>query len=377
MIRRIAIDYTAALEQGGGIGRYTREIVRALAGRDILTDYRLFAAGQASGSLPAPPGPNFTWKPARLDPVWFARIWHRARLTIPIEAWTGPVDLLHAPDFTLPPIRRGTRTILTVHDLSFVHAPEAAAPRLRAYLNQVVPRSVARADLILADSEATRQDLIELYKTPPHRVRVLYSGVDMRFHPVDDEEKLHAVREHYGLGDRPFILSVGTVQPRKNYGRLVESLAALNNPDLLLVIAGGKGWLDDPLYRQIEALKVQDRVRFLGFVPDEDLPALYSAARAFAFPSLYEGFGLPVLEAMACGTPVVTSEISSLPEVAGDAALLVDPYDLDALIDALHKMLDDESLRSTLIDKGFSQARSFSWDRAASQLYHHYLDLSG
>ncbi len=373
----IAIDYTAALEQGGGIGRYTRELITALARQDAQTDYRLFAAGQSVATLPDPPGVNFAWGPSRLDAEWLARIWHRARLPIHIERWTGPISLLHAPDFTLPPTRKGTRTILTVHDLSFVCTPETATPGLRAYLNSVVPRSVARVDRVLADSEATRQDLIDLYRTPPDKINVLYSGVDARFHPIQDETTLQAVRSRYGIGDVPYVLSVGTVQPRKNYGRLVEALHRLDRGDLRLVIVGGKGWLDDPLYRKVADLGLEKRVLLPGFVPDEDLPAIYSAARAFAFPSIYEGFGIPPLEAMACGVPVVTSNTSSLPEVVGDAGLMVEPLDVDALAGALERVLDDEDLRRALIERGHLRAQTFTWEAAARQLRRHYVDLVG
>lgn len=373
----IAIDYTAALEQRGGIGRYVRELVRALVQQDSHTDYRLFVAGRRMDDLPLPPAPNFRWCPTRLSSEWLARIWYRGRLPIPVEHWTGAIALLHAPDFTLPPVRRGTRTLLTVHDLSFVRAPEGATPALRAYLNRVVPRSVARADHVLADSESTRQDLIDLYRTPPEKVSVLYSGVEERFTPIKDEARLRTVRTRYSLGEGPFILSVGTVQPRKNYARLIEAFRRLNLPDLRLVIAGGKGWLDDPLYAQVEALGLQERVRFIGFVADEDLPALYSAASVFAYPSLYEGFGLPPLEAMACGVPVVASNAASLPEVVGEAGLLVDPYDVDALAEALARALCDEALRHALIAKGHEQARRFSWAAAARQLLEHYATLLG
>ncbi len=371
----VAIDYTAALAQGGGIGRYTRELIRALARLDSQTDYRLFVAGQRADELPVPPGPNFWWRPARPSSEWFARLWHRARIPIPVERWTGPVGVVHAPDFTLPPTRRGTRTLLTVHDLSFIRAPETAAPGLRAYLGHVVPRSVARADHVLADSEATRQDLIELYGTPADKVSVLYSGVDKRFRPVADELVLEEVRHRYGIGEGPYILSVGTVQPRKNYGRLAEALHRLGRPAIRLVIAGGRGWLDDALYTQIAALGLEERVKFTGFVADEDLPALYSGACVFAFPSLYEGFGLPPLEAMACGVPVVASNTSSVPEVVGDAALVVDPYDVGALAEALERLLDDGELRSTLIARGRARARQFSWAAAARKLRAHYAAL--
>ncbi|NLH09277.1 MAG: glycosyltransferase family 4 protein [Chloroflexi bacterium] len=374
---RIAIDYTSAVTQGGGIGRYTRELVRAVARQDGETDFRLFVAAGREAALPEPPGPNFSYCLAPLNAEWFARLWHRARLPLPIETWTGPIDLLHAPDFTLPPVRRGVRTLLTVHDLSFIRAPEAAAPGLRAYLNRVVPRSVQRADHILADSEATRRDLMELYGTPGEKISVLYSGVDEHFKPVRDAEALRRVRTKYGIGEAPYIFSLGTVQPRKNYARLAEALHRLDRPDLKLVIAGGKGWLEDPLYAQIEALGLGDRVQFIGFAADEDLPALYSAAQVFAFPSLYEGFGLPPLEAMACGVPVVASRASSVPEVVGEAGVLIDPLDVDDLAGALARALADEALRAELTRRGLEQARRFSWAESARQLREHYARLLG
>jgi glycosyltransferase involved in cell wall biosynthesis len=371
----LAIDYTSALTQRGGIGRYTRELVAALAALDSETPYVLFAAGYTRANLPSVPAANFSWRPTPITDQWFARLWHRARLPLPIELWTGPLRLLHAPDFTLPPVRRGVPTLLTVHDLSFVRTPETAMPGLRAYLNQVVPRSVHRADHILADSEATRQDVIDLYHVSPGKITVLYSGVEESFGPVTDQAILRDVRQRYQIGDRPYILSVGTVQPRKNYVRLVQALDHLADPDLQLVIAGGKGWLADPLYEQIQLLGLSDRVTLIGFAADADLPALYSGAVAFALPSLYEGFGLPVLEALACGTPVMTSNISSLPEVAGEAAILVDPSSVDEIAEALHRLRDDTQVRERLVALGFQQARRFTWQSAAQQLRRHYQEL--
>jgi glycosyltransferase involved in cell wall biosynthesis len=349
----------------------------ALARLDSTTDYRLFVAGATRGTLPAVPGRNFTWRPTRIPPRDWARIWHRARLPWPVETMTGRVALLHATDFTLPPTLPGTRTLLTVHDLSFVRVPETASPSLKAYLDAVVPRSVRRADHVLADSEATRDDLIALYGTPPNKITVLWSGVDSRFAPVRDPAKLEDIRQRYKLPSGPFVLSVGTVQPRKNYGRLIEALAYLRGdmPDLGLVIVGGRGWLDDPIYAALDEHSLRDAVVFTGFAVDEDLPALYSLARVVALPSLYEGFGLPVLEAMACGTPVVTSNVSSLPEVAGDAALLVDPLDVAALTESLRRLLTDETLRADLITRGRGRAASFTWERAARQLLGVYTQM--
>jgi glycosyltransferase involved in cell wall biosynthesis len=372
----IGIDYTPAYEQGGGIGRYVRELVAALAAHDSETGYRMFVAGAGrNGTLPPVPGTNFCWTPSRISPDWFARIWYRARIPIPVERWTGPVALFHATDFVLPPTRHATRTVLTVHDLSFVRAPETASPSLRRYLDRVVPRSVRRADHVLADSQATKDDLIALYGTAPEKVTVLLSGVNSRFQPVRDPAALADVRARYGIGDAPFVLAVGTVQPRKNYERLIQALAILADREAHLVIAGGRGWLQGPIYEAVERLGMRERVHFIGFADDADLPALYSAARCVAFPSLYEGFGLPILEAMACGTPVVTSNVSSLVEVAGDAALLVDPLSVEQIAAALDSLLHDDALCARLVAQGSERAKLFTWERAAAQLHTLYAHL--
>ncbi|MDE2859273.1 MAG: glycosyltransferase family 1 protein [Chloroflexota bacterium] len=367
---RIAIDYTPAYEQGGGIGRYVRELTAALATEDPVTDYRLFVAGAQSEQLPHPPGPNFDWRTTILTPRWLARIWQRAQLPLPVEIITGPVDLFHATDFVLPPTLPRTRSLLTVHDLSFLRVPDAASPSLRRYLEAVAPRSVERADHVLADSQATKDDLIEIYRTPADKISVLYSGVDARFGPVTDQMTLKAVLDKRNLKDIKYVLSVGTVQPRKNYSGAIRALSRIRDHgiDLHYVVAGGPGWLEDEMYRSIRETAMEDRVHILGFVPDEDLPALYSGARALLAVSLYEGFGLPVLEAMACGTPVITSNLSSLPEVAGDAGILVDPLDNEAISDAIMKTLTDAALRQQLVAAGFERVKRFSWASAASQL---------
>ena len=364
------IDYTAAYEQGAGIGRYVRELIRALAAQDDQTAYRLFVAGATPKTLPPLPGPNFAWRPTRITPLWFARFWFRLQLPLPVETFVGRVQLYHATDFALPPVLPGVRTLLTVHDLSFVRAPETTTPVLKAYLDKVVPRSVQRAAHVLADSQATKDDLIDLYGTSPEKITVLLGGVQPEFVPVTDMNARSAVRQRYDLPGNPYIFSIGTVQPRKNYARLMAALAALGPAcqDVHLVIAGGRGWLDGPIYQAVRGLGLAERVHFIGFARDEDLPALYSDAVCLAYPSLYEGIGLPVLEAMACGTPVVTSTISSMPEVAGNAALLVDPYDVDALVEALRRLLADNTLRTDLIARGFVQAKYFTWERAAQQL---------
>jgi glycosyltransferase involved in cell wall biosynthesis len=372
---RIGIDYTAAVRQGGGIGRYTRNLIRALAELDLESEYTLFVAGgrAKADELGSSPG-NFRVRSVPLSDRWLHILWQRLRLPVPIQVVTGPLDLFHSPDFVLPPLRR-VPAILTVHDLSFLRVPQFFVPGFRQYLEGAVSRAVRRARHILADSESTRRDLMELMAVEPERVTVLYPGVEARFQPVQDAEALSQVRARYDLPER-FVLSVGTLQPRKNFAGLVEAFGCLlaakkdvpGMKDLQLVVVGGRGWMFEDVVSQVQRLGLAERVHFPGFVDDEDLPALYNLAAAFAFPSWYEGFGLPVLEAMACGVPVIAANNSSLPEVVGEAGLLIDASDTEALAAGLMRLLTDEDLRAKLVPAGRQQASPFNWGRAAQQL---------
>ena len=377
----VGIDVTAAITQGGGIGRYTRELVQALLAGDDGNSYRLFSA-RPPADLPVPDplphGPRVDLRTAPLSDRWLYRLWQRLRLPLPVELFTGRLDLFHSPDFVLPPVRSGTPTLLTVHDLSFVHYPETFTPALVSYLNRAVPDSVARAAHILADSEATRRDLEAVWNVPPGKITVLYSGVHERFQPVTEGKRLRRVREKYALGDAPYVLSVSTIQPRKNYQMLVRAFRPIAERfPHRLVIAGGKGWLVEEVLAEVGRQGLEERVQFAGFVADADLPALYSGAALFAFPSLYEGFGLPLLEAMACGVPVLSSNASSLPEVTGDAAILLAPQDEAAWTTALTRLLEQPQERARLVAAGFRQARRFSWKRAAEQLRALYRQMLG
>jgi glycosyltransferase involved in cell wall biosynthesis len=376
---RIGIDYTAAAHQGAGIGRYTRALVRALTRLDRANEYRLFVAGGGGLHAQAEWPANVQLRTIPLSQRNFTRIWHRLRIPLPVEVFTGPLDLFYSPDFVLPPLLSG-RTLLTVHDLSFVRYPQTADPRLYRYLNVTVPRSMRRADHILADSRNTARDLTDLWDVPPGKVSVLYPGVEPRFHPLTDMAELSRVRNQYGLPPH-FILSVSTLQPRKNYERLIRAFSKLQataeGHPVRLVVAGGKGWLYDSIFDSVRDLGLEERVLFPGFVHDGDLPALYTLADLFAFPSLYEGFGLPALEAMSCGTPVVCSDASSLPEVVGDAGLLVDPVDEEGWVEAMGRALGDEQLRRGLVARGLARARRFTWEEAARELHRLCTSLVG
>jgi len=370
---RIGIDYTAAVHQRAGIGRYARGLVRALAQLDRENEYLLLVAGRPKEEATFPP--NFKPWYLPLSPHWATILWQRLRVPLPADLFTGPLDLFHSPDYVLPPLRRGKR-LLTIHDLSFLRYPEGADPRLRWYLIQAVPRSIAQADLVLADSQNTKSDLIELLGVEAGKVEVLYPGVEGRFRPLD-EESLAPVKARYSL-DFPFILTVGTLEPRKNHVGLLQAYSLLKGRyPHRLVIAGGKGWLYEGIFQEVKRLSIEERVFFLGYVPEEDLPALYNLADLFVFPSLYEGFGLPPLEAMACGTPVVVSALSSLPEVVGDGALLVPPQEVEVLAGAMEKALSDPSLREELRSKGLEQAKRFTWSEAAKRLLAIYKRAGG
>ena len=375
MPRRVAVDVTSAVHQSGGIGRYTRCLVQALARRP--PPFRLTLFWLAAPREPIPSWlltvPNVRLRRIPVAERYMTIAWQRARLPLPIELFVGPQDVCHFPDFVMPPVWRA-RTVLTVHDLSFRRVPEAADPGLRRYLNKAVPRSVRQAELVLADSAATQRDLIGLMGARENKTAVLYSGVDQEFQPVRDRATLDAVRWRYRLPPR-FILSLGTLQPRKNYRRLIlayDQLRRQSDFDWQLIIAGRPGWLYDDLGSLVAERGLRDLVHFVTNAADADLPALFSLADAFVLLSLYEGFGLPPLEAMACGTPVLVSNVSSLPEVVDEAGLQVDPLDIDAIAAALARLLRDSTLRQQLAKAGQQRAEHFTWQRAAEELVGHY-----
>jgi glycosyltransferase involved in cell wall biosynthesis len=377
----IAIDYTPAVHQRAGIGRYTRGLVQALTRLDSENQYTLMVLGRTGAHFIPPTLPtNFKLRFAPISDRWATVLWYRLNLPLPVELFSGQADLFHGPSFTLPPSL--TPSLLTVHDLSFLRYPQGAHPALLAWLTKAVPRSLRRARHVLADSESTRADLIELMQVPTDRITVIGAGVEERFQPVTEPETLGQIQARYKLPDR-FILSVSTLEPRKNFTGLIAAFsqmaAASEMPsiaDLHLVIAGGKGWLYDDIFAAAKTSPFRERIHFAGYVADEDLPALYSLATLFAFPSHYEGFGIPVLEAMACGTPVVCANNSSLPEIAGDAALMVEATDMEALADAMRRLVVDSLLREKLIRRGYEQARKFRWEEAARRLLGVYSEIA-
>jgi len=274
-------------------------------------------------------------------------------------------DLIHYPA-NVGNVLRGKHTVVTVHDLSFFFEPKWFRPERGAYYRFATRRSVRHARRVLADSHSTANDLHEMLGVPEDRIAVTPLGVDMQFQPVPEEER-QLVRERYGLPS-VFLLYVGTLEPRKNLVRVVEAFDRIAGDwEGHLVVAGREGWKTGRLMRAIEQSAYRERIHLPGFVEGADLPAVYGAAHAFVWPSLYEGFGLPPLEAMACGTPVLTSDVSSIPEVVGEAALTVNPYDLEAIASAMYSIATDGPLRAGLRAKGRIQAGQYTWRRTAER----------
>jgi glycosyltransferase involved in cell wall biosynthesis len=286
----------------------------------------------------------------------------------PLDKTFGAVDIFHATNHLLAHFSR-SHTVYTLHDLIFLHYPEYHLPYNRWYLTFAMPRYLRAAEVVITPSECSRQDAIKFYRLPAAKIKVIYEAASPIFKPTADTEHLRRVRQTYQLPDK-FILHVATIEPRKNLGRLLDAFQSLlaEWPDLRLVLIGKKGWLYEEFFQKLKTLGLEERVIFPGFVAEADLPACYQLAQVFVYPSLYEGFGLPPLEAMACGTPVVSSNSSSLPEVVGSAGLLVDPTDTAALTAALHRVLTDDHLRADLQQRGLAQAQKFSWQKAGEEL---------
>ena len=357
---RIAIDAHSVGTGLGGNESYAANLIEALAEIDSVNDYTLYVTRDEAVARFRNRWPNFRVR-STLPHTPLIRI----PLTLSAELRSHPVDVLHV-QFTSPPFAP-CPVVVSIHDLSFEHLPETFNRRSRAQLRFTVRRSARRAARVLALSEHARLDIISTYKIAPNLVTTIPIAAPTHFRPVEDEYELQRVRQTYGInGD--YILSVGSIQPRKNLTRLLSAYAHLRRtrpegslPQLVLV--GKRAWLYRETLKAIE--KLETGVIVTGYVPETDLPALYSGALCFVYPSSFEGFGLPPLEAMKCGTPVITGDRTSLPEVVGDAGVLVNPFDMDAIASAIATMVDDSSFRSRLRIEGLNRARTFDWRETA------------
>jgi glycosyltransferase involved in cell wall biosynthesis len=350
---RIAIDASrTTLARRTGTERYALDLLHALLAVETPNQFTLYFRDTPPAGL-FPDQPNVT---QRVIPL--GRLWTHLRLAGAL--WQDRPDVTFVPAHTLPLAFPGP-AVVTVHDLGYRFFPKAHPAWSRRYLHWSTRWSARRAAVILADSGATRYDLTKVYGVQPDRIKVVYPGINPALTRVTDDTILTHVRERYNLPDR-YLFFIGTLQPRKNIARLVQAYAAsgLHRDGIGLVLAGARGWLYDGLWTADVPGVLET-----GYVEDADVAALYSGALALVFPSLYEGFGFPVLEAMQCGTPVITSTTSSLPELAGEAAIRVVPRDVDAIAEAMRRVVEDADLRARLIAAGYQQVTRFTWEQAA------------
>lgn len=373
---RVTIDYTPAIQQHAGIGRYADELTRALIALYPADEWRLFYV-DSEQRTPVPPLdalPRMTLRQS--NKPWRLRVLLATYLRRSQDRVIGKTELFHATDHLLPCLSH-PRSVFTLHDLTPLTFPATHTQLNRRFLQLMLPHFLRAANLVIADSISTQRDAVRLYGLTTERVRVVHLGVDPRFQPAPHDIQ-EQVRAHYHLPDH-FILSVSTLEPRKNLITLLDAYHALRaeRSDVSLVIAGGCGWHSEPFFNRLRALGLENTVHLLGRVPDEDLPALYTLAEVFAFPSLYEGFGLPVLEAMASGTPVISSDTSSLPEVVGNAGLLLPPNDVLRWKEALMQVTTNAAVRVELRELGIKQAAPFTWENTARQTHAIYQEVYG
>ena len=371
---RIAIDAHSVGTGLGGNESYATNLVEALAEIDDVNRYTLYVTRREAVERFSNRWPNFSVR-VTLPHSPLIRI----PLTLSAELRRNPVDVLHV-QFTAPPFSP-CPVVVSIHDLSFEHLPKTFKWRSCKQLRITVRRSAREAAQVIALSEYARSDIIDTYRVSPEKVSVIPLAAPAHFRPVNDEQELQRVRQTYGIeGD--YILSVGAIQPRKNLSRLVTAYSRLRraNPEgklPRLVLVGKCAWLYDETLRTIKELEVSNSVVLTGYVPEADLPALYSGALCFVYPSYFEGFGLPPLEAMKCGAPVIVGNKTSLPEVVGDAGLLVDPFEVDDIAAAIEKVISDSNLRAQLHVKGLERAKLFDWRETARQTLAVYEKAAG
>jgi glycosyltransferase involved in cell wall biosynthesis len=373
---KIGIDISLTIGEKAGVGYYTANLVDALAKIDRINQYMLYPFfyhiyHPEFKTAVTPSQKNFHLHSEKMPEKIIYRLWHSP---IPRKWILGNVDILHSTTFCAPRDHYG-KLILTIYDISFLTFPECHTEANRRHCLKGTLDAIRYADCIIAISNHGKQELVKYFDVDPDKIVVTHLAAKGIFVPCGLEEQ-NRVLEKYGI-PRDFIFTVGSYEPRKNIGTLVR--AYVNLPENVknqhpLVIAGGKGWLNSDIDALIES-QASSMIRRIGYVDEQDLPALYSAAAAFVYPSLYEGFGIPILEAMSCGTPVITSNTSSMPEISGNAALFFDPTNVKQLITLLLEVIGNEKLREELSQKGIERAKQFSWEKTARATLKIYEDL--
>jgi glycosyltransferase involved in cell wall biosynthesis len=360
----IAIDAHSVGAELGGNESYATNLIEALAEIDQTNRYTLFVTKAAAIKRFADRWPNFQAK-LTLPHTPLVRI----PLTLSRELRRNPVDLLHV-QYTAPPFAP-CPVVTTVHDLAFEHLPETFNRRSWMQMRLTVRRTARRAAHIITVSDYSRDDIIRTYKIPPERITVTHEAAPSNFAPLKDPAELERIRDRYGIS-RNYVLSLSSIQPRKNLVRLIDAYTQLRrvNPDDTfpqLVLAGKRGWLERETLRAAEQSALSKDILFTGYVPDHDLTGLYSGALCFVYPSYFEGFGLPLVEAMQCGVPVIAGNLTSVPEVVGDAGLTFDPFNTDELANAIKRLVDNPTLCAALRQKGLERAKTFSWQSTARE----------
>lgn len=373
----IGIDASRAfVRERTGTENYSYHLIKNLLKLDRSNYYIIYIkrSGKVDFDLPAN---------ASVRVIPWPRLWTQGGLAL--ETWLSPVDLLFIPAHTLPFLgRRSIPTLVTIHGLEYEYLPEYYRFPQKLYLTASTYLAVRYASGLVAVSSWTKRSLVRRLGADPKKIRVIHEGVEKNKFKVpaspagrqSSKFKINQVLGKYKL-KKPYLLFVGVIQPRKNLVRLIEAFSKLEEPSLSLVLAGRLGWMYDEIVAAPTKFGVKDKVHFLGYVPEEDLPALYQAASVFALPSLTEGFGLPVLEAMAAGTPVVAARAGALPEVVGEAGLLVNPLNPGELAGALSLVLQNPELAEGLREKGFKRAANFSWEKAAQKTVELFAKISG
>lgn len=365
---KLCLDVSPTAQGHAGLGRYAAEVARGLATHHPALDVTLFYNRNREAKLPD----YLSHLPQKTVNVgnkpWRMGVLLSQMGRLPMDKTFGASHVFHATNHLLAHFRRAA-TVYTLHDLIFLHYPEYHLLYNRLYLTFTMPRYLKAADVIITPSECSKRDAIKFYGLPESKIKVIYEAASPIFKPTSDTETLARVRSEYNLPEQ-FLLHVGTIEPRKNLTRLLEAFHALlpEYPNLRLVLIGKRGWLHEPFFARLHALGLEEAVIFPGYIAEADLPACYQLATVLVYPSLYEGFGLPPVEAMACGTPVISSNSSTLPEVVGEAGIMVSPTDTAALTEAIRRVLSDSDLHATLRTRGLVQANKFSWRKAVDEL---------
>jgi glycosyltransferase involved in cell wall biosynthesis len=376
---KIGIDVSSLLKDRSGIGTYSYNLIKNIFKIDTENEYRLlsYSLKESLKECPSFDNPNVKSYHYRIPGKLLLKAWQWFDFP-PVDAFLGKIDIFHSTNFLVIPQYKGKK-IVTFHDMYFLIEPRHTERFGGKYFLKTLPEKVKGVDRVIAVSENTKQDAMRFLGVTEERIRVIYEAVDESFRVIEDKDAVSRIKAKYKIeGD--YLLFVGTLEPRKNLIRLVEAFTMLKREGRFpfkLVLAGKKGWAIDNLFRKVEDLGIKEEIIFLGYVVPEDLPYLYNGAEVFVFPSLYEGFGLPALEAMGCGIPVLTSKRSALPEITGGAAILVDPMNVEEIAKGIRMLIENVSLRNEMVVKGLQRVKDFSWRRTAEETLRLYRKVGG